>query len=359
MNPPSLLAAGQQLTSWIRQGGRPERSEGALWLYRWRAIWLERNYRRLLNNGPGAQESPFPQGKGLIFIQGFWRSGTTLAHELLAALPVCAAPQTWQCMDPCALLVPKVQPGNAVAVQRPMDQVMVSARSPQEDEFALLAMGVPSVYRGFVDPRRLPELTKLVDPHYWTENSDWLEPLQAFLAWCRDASKPHLVVKSPNHIFRTPALARHFPEARFVWMLRDPEDLWGSNRKMWNAMIERYSLWNRRAGELELFLETALQSYADLLESLLADGSFRSQAAVGYEAFVANPHFHLPVLIDHLGLGPWHKLDRAMQSALLMKPVAATLNRGGLSQGPQALMARLRELHAAVLEAASAREKES
>ena len=59
-----------------------------IWLYRWRAFWVERSYKLLEKTGPAAEASAFPEGEGLIFIQGFWRAGTTLFHELLSELPI-------------------------------------------------------------------------------------------------------------------------------------------------------------------------------------------------------------------------------------------------------------------------------
>ena len=90
-------------------------------------------------------------------------------------------------------------------MQRPMDQVTIRADSPQEDEFALTAMGVPSVYRGFLDPRRLPELKSLLDPIFWAEaDPSWLKKLEDFWpgaeslrenAWWRKARIIYSVVR--------------------------------------------------------------------------------------------------------------------------------------------------------------------
>jgi len=331
-------------------GGQPERAGRSLvWLYRWRAFWLERSYKLLRQTDPAAQNSPFPEGEGLIFIQGFWRAGTTLLHELLAEVPDCAVPRTWQCMDPSSLLLSD-RPVGVEAMQRPMDQVMITADSPQEDEFALLAMGVPSVYRGFLDPRRLPELTSLLEPRYWSEADPvWLKTLEAFFFWCSESEKRHLVVKSPNHVFRSPALAVSFPKARFVWILRDPEELWRSNLKMWRAMIARYALWEARNHELESFLEAALTAYANLLETMLRSGAFRRQPVFSYEALLREPESVLPELVNRLGLGPWGSLDGALCARLLAKPVKGEEKPQPRSSGPGELIIRIRGLHEEIL----------
>lgn len=292
----------------------------------------------------------YPEGEGLVFIQGFWRSGTTLLHELLADIPGCAAPHTWQCMDPSAMLTPSSEPRANQAVQRPMDRVMVSPLSPQEDEFALLAMGCPSVYRGFLDPRRLPELVPLTDPAYWAaEPEEWLNILRAFLAWCGKPVQNRMILKSPNHVFRTLALVAHFPKARYLWILRDPAAVWRSNLKMWRAMIERYSLWTATKRELEEFLEAALNAYADLLEEMHDKGYFRHHRAYSYAALTSHPDVLLPDMLDHLGLGPWSELPAALQASLLAKPHAAVEQREIPAGAPASLLYRLREIQEAIL----------
>lgn len=249
------------------------------------------------------------------------------------------------------MLAPLKWPRGDRTVQRPMDQVEISTFSPQEDEFALMAMGVPSVYRGFLDPRRLPELVPLTNQAYWMEkeHESWLRTLDTFLAWCWEPDIDHLIIKSPNHIFRTYALAAHFPKAHFLWILRDPGAVWRSNLKMWRVMIERYSLWTPSKWELEEFLEAALNAYANLLEEMHSNGSFLLQPAYSYELLTSYPGIVLPELLDHLGMGLWSKLPAALQASLLAKPHAAAKSREIPADAPASGLYRLREIQEAIL----------
>lgn len=350
MNKPIILPAGRKLTDWIRSGGKPERASSfILWMYRWRALWLERSYQALLNSGPAMEPFPYFEGQGLVFIQGFWRSGTTLLHELLAEIPGCAAPRTWQCMDPSAVLTPLARPRTNQSVQRPMDQVIVSPFSPQEDEFALLVMGCPSIYQGFLDPRRLPELARLSDATYWATETQWLKTLEAFLAWCAKPGQNRMIIKSPNHVFRTEALAERFPKAQFVWIFRDPAAVWQSNLKMWRVMTERYSLWAAPPGVLEGFLGSAFAAYANLLEDMYGRGCFHEQPACAYEDLTSRASVLLPVLIDRLGLGPWSEFSAALQAGQLAKPQPAVECADIPPDAPVSLLSRLHEIQQAIL----------
>ena len=348
MNGWQVLAAGQDLERWLRKGGQPEQaSRSLLWLYRWRAFWLEHHFTMIRNSGPAAQPFPYPNGEGLIFILGFWRSGTTLLHELLADAPGCGVPRTWQCMDPSALLLVHSAASTEV-LQRPMDQVLVTADSPQEDEFALMAMGVPSIYRGFLDPRRLPEVEALLDQDYWsTGGAYWQKTLECFLSWCREAGRDRLVVKSPNHLFRYRALALRYPRARFVWILRSPAQLWRSNLAMWRAMVDRYALWNAPVFAIEGFLTKALISYADLLSQLHQEGLFQNHPVFSYEELMVAPEAILLPLADRLGLKQWDNWGPPLLSRIhgqTEKPISA-LSKGA----PLDAIEHLETLHRAIL----------
>lgn len=250
------------------------------------------------------------------------------------------------------MLAPFVRHREDQAVQRPMDQVMISAFSPQEDEFALMAMGIPSVYRGFLDPRRLSELVCLTEPGYWLDaTSQWWRTLEAFLAWCREPGRDRLIVKNPCHLFRVYALAEHFPKARSVWILRDPADLWRSNLKMWRAMIERYSLWTAQNRDLEYFLEAALKAYAKLLEDLHDKGCFRNQPVCSYDELTNDPAAILPALVDRLGLGPWSDLDVSLQARLLSRPKTTAAHRDIPANAPESLLLRIRAIQETILSA--------
>ena len=343
------LAAGQTLVHWLREGGLPTCApRSAIWLYRWQAFWLEQHFALLRKTGPGSQPFPFSGGEGLIFILGFWRSGTTLLHELLARAPRCGAPQTWQCMDPSALLMGGRRRDRGAVTQRPMDEVMVSDVSPQEDEFALMAMGVPSVYCGFLDPRRLPDLTPLLEQSYWEATSPgWPETLECFLSWCQEKDRQRIVLKSPNHLFRYRALVGRYPRARFVWIVRSPSELWRSNLRMWRAMIGCYGLWKCEGSELETFLVQALNSYTTLLEELYQEGAFLDHPVISYEGLVASPGAVLSPLADKLGMGPWDTWGPPLTTLIRSESTKKAPSTD--ADAPVELLARLEVIHEDIL----------
>src|SRR5271170_7170628 len=89
-----------------------------------------------------------------IFVLGFWRSGTTLLHELLCCDSNFGFPSTYACLNPAHFLLSERWTGSRSQqqVHRPMDHLRYSWASPQEDEFALLILGAPSAYEALIVP---------------------------------------------------------------------------------------------------------------------------------------------------------------------------------------------------------------
>lgn len=259
------LALTPGLLDWLRQD--PAWQQQALsWrlAQRWRAHWSGTNLR--LSEAALSPDAATLQDPVLIL--GPWRSGTTVLHELLTAATGLATPLTWHCMNAPAFRLSRNAPAD-VPIARPMDGLSISAGTPQEDEFAMLSMGLDSAYRAFLMPHRLDQLLHTLDPEYWLDDRAWLAPWERFLQGVLQApgSRPSqpMILKSPNHTFRLPALHRRFPGLRVVWMLRDPREVLESNRKMWRAMFAAHGITHEPAGALDRFLAEALSRSAEML----------------------------------------------------------------------------------------------
>jgi hypothetical protein len=234
------------------------------WLVRWRAQWADLQLRLVSHDEDEAQsELPSP-----LVIAGPWRSGTTAMHNLLQGAFAAVTPCTWQCMNPIAFrwMSP---PATDREVSRPMDGMRISLLSPQEDEFALMGLGVPSAYWAFLMPSRLDELHTMLDPLYWQRHDRWVKPWLNFLfaVWkAAGTTNAPLLLKSPNHTFRIPALSNLFPDLRVVWMARPSGEVRASNIKMWTAMAAEHSLQERcQLRGLEAFVDAALARSRDVL----------------------------------------------------------------------------------------------
>jgi hypothetical protein len=279
LNGPEPLWGGSGLVAWVREGGIPPRPSPLLACGRAKAFDLSRWLQERLPPLPPMPDNP-------VFILGMWRSGTTLAHEMLAALDGSTTPHSWECFRPSTLRLlapPRLAPG----IARPMDDAVISASSPQEDEFALLLLGENSLYRGFLDPRRLPELQALLAP---VDDDRWLPAFETFMRGVQATRPGRLIIKSPNHLFRIVSIARRYPRAAFLVTLRHPSTIYWSNVRMWQAMTRLYGHWPAPDGVIEGFVIAAMNAAAlhlDTLRKLKEQGVF--VATCRFEALVVNP----------------------------------------------------------------------
>ncbi len=254
-----------------------------------------------------------------VFILGLWRSGTTVLHELVNACGGWATPQTWQCFHPstCFMTGPPARGGS---VRRPMDQGLISTEGPQEDEFALLLLGEPSIYRGLIDPRRLLECGAAA----WSGDGGDLERWQAFVRGVAAGGGGRLLLKSPGHAFRIPSLRRLFPAARFIWIGRHPGEILTSNLRMWGAMTRVYALWDCTDDVLHRFLREAMRACSRVLERCIAEMTREQMLWVDFEALQTDPERVLRQILRFAGARPGHggqSLNGDIDTALASVPI--------------------------------------
>jgi len=289
------LSLSRPLLDWLRNDSQwPNQDWRMRVALNWRAGLASLN-QRLSEAQPTTAQELAP-----LLILGPWRSGTTVMHELLTAALGWPTPQTWQCMDATAFRLGGT-PHRAATVARPMDGLPLGPLSPQEDEFALLSMGINSAYRSFWMPHRIPELHATLDQRHWLDDPRWIEPWESFLRAVAKGSE-ELILKSPNHTFRLQAILQRFPKARIVWMLRDPLAIFLSNRKMWGQMFAEHGLSKPDGAELDQFLTRALEASAEALDWAQNHVAPERVVCCSQEALQRQPMAQILRVLAHLGL---------------------------------------------------------
>ena len=262
-----------------------------------------------------------------IVVLGYWRSGTTLLHELLCLDKRYTYPTTHACMNPHHFLFSEagVLARGGSTTQRPMDEMEVSAASPQEDEFALLSLGARSPYEALLMPQILPEALKLTDPKDLSpqEEKHWREVFLSFLAGVsvRGGGRP-MILKSPTHGARVSTLRELLPDARYLVIIRDPVTNFESVVRMWRKMFETYAI-----GPIppdDAIREAILGDrprFEAKLAAMTADLPGNRFAAITYESLIANPVGVIEQLYQRLELGGFEPVREAI--------VADTKRRSG------------------------------
>lgn len=309
------LFGARALADWIREGGASVRAPLGYGLrLRWQAHWFELNWRTQLERMPRGELPSDP-----VLIVGLWRSGTTVLHELVSACGGWVTPQTWQCFNPSTCFLTGA-PARSAAVKRPMDQGVIASEGPQEDEFALLLLGEPSIYRGLIDPRRLLECGAAS----WAGGQAALDRWQEFVRGVAAGGGGRLLLKSPGHTFRIPTLRRLFPRARFIWIGRHPGEVLASNVRMWTAMMSVYGLWDCPDSVLPRFLHEAMRACSRVLEQCVAEMTREQLLWVDFEALQTDPERVLRQILQFAGVRPGRgeqTLTADIEAALSAVPI--------------------------------------
>ena len=183
-----------------------------------------------------------------IFIIGHWRTGTTLLHELLTCDGRFGFASTYQCMAPGHFLVSQrfLAPLTRFLLprRRPMDNMPVDWNRPQEDEFGLCNLGLPSPYLEWMFPRTSPSYAPYLDLAELSdaERRRWKAGMLLLVKRIAYSNPRPLVLKSPPHTARIQTLLELFPRARFIHLVRDPQVMIPSTVHMWKRMTEAMGL---------------------------------------------------------------------------------------------------------------------
>ena len=243
-----------------------------------------------------------------IFIVGHWRSGTTLLHELLVLDGRYTFPTTYECLCPNHFLISTsflTKLKFLLPRKRPMDNMVAGWDRPQEDEFALCNMGLPSPYLTMAFPNEPPQHQDYLtlDGLSPQEIDRWKAGLEWFLKRVTFHDPKRIILKSPPHTGRIKTLLELFPDARFVHIVRDPYPLFGSTVKLWKTLYKFEALQEPRHQGLE---EYVFSSFEKMYQAFERDRELVDPSRffeVRFEDLVSDPIPRMRALYEHLDLG--------------------------------------------------------
>jgi hypothetical protein len=259
-----------------------------------------------------------------IFVMGHWRTGTTLMHDLFSVDPNLAYPTTFECFFPHHFLLtegtlPKVMQV-LLPKKRPQDDVPVGFDRPQEEEFAMMMLGQGTPYITHAWPRFGPADSDYLDFQGVSE-ADQQTWADAFMWFYRRLLLKHgkpLVMKSPANAARLKLLTKLFPDARFIYLARNPLDVFPSTVKLWRALYSTQGLHN--PPYLDGWLDDyVLDMFARLNEAYERDRHLIPKdrlVELRYEDLIKDPIATMADLYARLGIGDFAQAEAPMRAYL-------------------------------------------
>jgi omega-hydroxy-beta-dihydromenaquinone-9 sulfotransferase len=192
--------------------------------------------------------------------------------------------------------------------RRPMDNMIAGWDRPQEDEFALANMGLPSPYLTMAFPNEPPQCPGSLTLEGLTsdELAAWKSGLEWFLKRVTLRCQKPIILKSPPHMARVKTLLELFPTARFVHIVRDPYAIYGSTVKLWKTLYKFQAVQEPRHAGLEEYVFSCFEEMYAAFERdrhLIDPSRFFE---VRYEDLVRDPLGQMRSLYEHLKLGELH-----------------------------------------------------
>jgi len=202
-----------------------------------------------------------------------WRTGTTHLHYLMARDARFGYLNNHQAftfnfalfsLDRLNKILSIFVPG-----KRPQDDVQVTLNDPAEEEQAFSTTSTRSSIHSFYFPANRTYVNKyhlfngITDQEKDEWKKDYLYVLKNIAYY---GKKKDLLLKNPHNTGRVKELLELFPDAKFIFIHRDPYTVFRSTKKLYNRMISSQVL--QHCGQAEIGFEELENSPLETLESI-------------------------------------------------------------------------------------------
>ena len=257
-----------------------------------------------------------------VFILGHWRSGTTMLHNLMSLDPQVTFPNLYQCVNPGhfllteRILAPLTK--RFLPKTRPMDNITAGWDEPQEEDIALAldCLISPYLMTAFSDRREIYE--RYFDPRDMTESERtlWKQSFLRLLKKITYRKNSSIVTKTPAHTFRISTLLEMFPDARFVYIKRDPYAVYQSTLHLRKTMFTENSLgppeFSSNEEDTLYFYEKCIRTYEET-KGLIPEGRLHE---IRFEDLELDPLGQIHQIYQTLSLPDWDLVKPKIEAQL-------------------------------------------
>jgi hypothetical protein len=255
-----------------------------------------------------------------LFVLGHWRSGTTLLHELLILDQRHTYPTTYECLCPHHFLWTEwfFPPLGSwmLPAKRLTDNMAAGWGRPQEEEFALANLGIPSPYLAWAFPNHGPVNDDYLDLASISaaERERWKQALRRFVQRVATLRNGRIILKSPTHTARVRTLLEIFPDARFVHVVRDPLAVYPSTVRLWTRLCQTQGL-QTVEGTPAWVEPQVLDTFVRMYERFERDRELIPAghlAEIRFEELTADPVGQMRRVYEQLDLGEFERARPAI-----------------------------------------------
>lgn len=259
-----------------------------------------------------------------VFILGHWRSGTTHLHYLMSKDPqfsylsnykafllnVSLLGRTW-----LKFILSPLMPD-----KRPQDNVPMSVDAPAEEEQPFTNLSTRSGMHSFFFPKNTSYHEKYNlfrgitrrEKRLWKRDYTYLLKLISY----SDGGNRQLVLKNPHNTGRVKELLELFPNAKFVFIHRNPYEVFHSSRHLYHTMIKSQFLHEFSDEEVDnrVFYNftSTMRKYANEAH-LIPEGNL---IEVSYEELDQDPMQTMEKIYSELNLQNFDEAREHMQEYL-------------------------------------------
>ncbi|MCH5327802.1 MAG: sulfotransferase [Coprobacter sp.] len=211
----------------------------------------EKRYRKLLADKTVEMDP--------VFILGHWRSGTTFVHNVFSCDKHFGYNTTYQTVFPHLMLWGqgffKKNMTFLMPDKRPTDNMELKVDLPQEEEFALANMMPCTYYNFWFLPKYTMEYCDkylLFDTISEEERTIFKETfLKLIKISLYNTHGQQFLSKNPPHTGRVKTLLEMFPNAKFIYLKRNPYTVFESSRSFFTNTIQSLRLQNITDQQIE------------------------------------------------------------------------------------------------------------
>jgi hypothetical protein len=255
-----------------------------------------------------------------VFVLGHWRSGSTLLHNLITMDPQFSFVNLYQTMFPWHFLTTEGFGAKLASPllpkTRPMDNMECRFDLPQEDEFALCVMTGYSPYLLPIfqhSPRKIDrffDVQKGLDAH---ELQEWKDALMLLMKKVTLKTGKPIVLKSPSHTFRTKVLLEMFPDAKFVYIYRNPYAVLKSSVHFRKTIFEENALGKTQKEDMT---DEVLNIYENCFRTYEADKTLVPKGnlhEICFEDLEADPLGQMKTMYESLNMSGFEGLQAVLE----------------------------------------------